>query len=665
MPKSSSPSFAQGLTQGLALLSLTLPLSLMAAPNPATEATTKANDAVLDSLDFSDKQSFDDARRGFIAELPNAEVLNEDGKPAWSARPYAFLKDEEAPATVNPSLWRQARLNSIHGLFEAADGIYQVRGMDLSNMTIVEGDDGLIIIDPLLTPGTAKAGLALYRKHRSDKPVVAVIYTHSHADHFAGVKGVISQDDVDQGRVKVYAPDGFLENAVSENVIAGNAMTRRAAYMYGVALPIDPRGYVDTGLGKGLSQGARTLIAPTDVITENGTREIAGVPIEFHLAPGSEAPAEMMMYFPEQRVFNTAEVTSQHMHNVYTLRGTEIRDASLWSRYIDEVLEDYGDRTDVLIAQHHWPVWGTEESKHFLGVQRDLYKHIHDQSVRLMNHGYRPGEIAENITLPASLAKEWSARDYYGTLRHNSRAVYQKYLGWYDANPANLNPPTAVDEARKSIEYMGGINQVIERARQDYAEGNYRWVATVMSKAVFAEPKNQEARNLAADAMEQLGYQAESGPWRDVYLSAAQDLRGSAKPATGTSTGNEDMLQGLTTGMVFDLFGVRLNGPKAEGKHIVLNWAFTDTNERIRTNLENATLTWLPDRQSADAAATVFLTRSTLNDILLRKITFPEAVKGGEITVDGDQAKLFELLGLLDQFKPDFPLIEPRDTAQR
>lgn len=656
---------SQGLARGLALLGLTLPLTLMAAPNPATNATATAHDAVLKSLDFSDQQSFEDARRGFIAAMPEGEILGSNGRSVWSTRAYAFLDEESAPPTVNPSLWRQARLNSIHGLFEVTEGIYQIRGMDLSNMTIVEGDEGLIIIDPLLTPATAKAGLDLYRQHRSDKPVVAVMYTHSHADHFAGVKGVVSQEEVDQGRVKVYAPDGFLEHAVSENVIAGNAMTRRASYMYGTSLPVGPQGHVDTGLGKGLSMGPRTLIAPTDVISENGIREIAGVTFDFHLAPGSEAPAEMMMYFPDHRVFNTAEVTSQHLHNVYTLRGAEIRDASLWSRYIDEVLHEYGDRTDILIGQHHWPVWGTEPTKHYLTVQRDLYKYIHDQSVRLMNHGYRPGEIAEQLKLPASLAGEWSARDYYGTLKHNSRAIYQKYLGWYDANPANLDPPTPVDEARKSIEYMGGIDQVIERAREDYAQGNYRWVASVMSKAVFAEPTNQQARNLAADAMEQLGYQAESGPWRDVYLSAAQDLRGSDTPPSGTSTGSGDMLQGITTGMVFDLFGVRLNGPKAEGKHIVLNWHFTDTDERIRTNLENSTLTWMPDRQSDDAAASIVLTRSTLNDILLRKVGFPEAIKAGRTSVKGDPNKLFELLGLLDQFEPDFPLVEPQEAAQR
>ena len=647
-------------TLGIALLSLTLPLAALAEPKPATSTTAAANAAVLEQLDFSDKQSFEDAQRGFVAALPNAHVLDESGQRAWSAQPYAFLEDEKAPDTVNPSLWRQARLNSIHGLFEVTEGIYQIRGMDLSNMTIVEGDSGLIVIDPLLTPATARAGLELYRAHRPDKPVVAVIYTHSHADHFAGVKGVVDQQDVDQGRVRIYAPEGFLEHAVSENVIAGNAMTRRASYMYGTALPISPQGHVDTGLGKGLSRGPLTLIPPTDSIERNGVQVIDGVEIDFHLAPGSEAPAEMMMYFPAQRVFNTAEVTSQQLHNIYTLRGAEVRDASLWSRYIDEVLEAYGPRTDVLIAQHHWPVWGTDSAQHFLAVQRDLYKYIHDQSVRLMNHGYRPGEIAEAIQLPDSLASEWAARDYYGTLRHNSRAIYQKYLGWYDANPANLNPPVPVEAARKTIKYMGGVEQVVARAQEDFAQGDYRWVASVMSQAVFAEPDNQAARELGADAMEQLGYQAESGPWRDVYLSAAQDLRSGGETSDGSRGASSDLLQALETGMVFDLLGVRLNGPKAEGKHIVLNWHFTDTQEKIRTNLQNATLTWLPDRQAESADATLTLTRAMLNDILLRETTFPEAVKAGGIQVQGNPQKLFELLGLLDEFTTDFPLVEPR-----
>jgi len=631
---------------------------------PATDVTREANAAVSRQLDFSDQQAFEDAHRGFIATLPDAEVTDDNGQRAWSNKPYAFLNEEQAPPSVNPSLWRQARLNAIHGLFRITDDIYQIRGIDLANMTIVEGKTGLIIIDPLLTPATARAALALYRQHRTDRPVVAVIYTHSHVDHFGGVKGVTSQAEVDAGAVHIYAPTGFMEHAVSENVIAGNAMTRRARYMYGTDLPIDPQGHIDTGLGKGLARGPLTLIQPTDLISESGVRRIDGVDIDFQLVPDSEAPAEMMMYFPAQRVLNTAELTSQQMHNIYTLRGAEVRDASQWSRYIDEALDRFGPISDVIIAQHHWPVWDSARAQEFLAGQRDLYKFIHDQTVRLMNQGYRPGEIAETLQLPASLAQRWYARGYYGTLRHNVRGVYQRYLGWYDGNPANLDSPAPVDAARKTIEYMGGIEAVLERARADYAAGNYRWVASVMSQAVFAEPDNRAARQLGADALEQLGYQAEAGPWRDVYLSGAQDLRAPRETPPSDPELRADLLRSLDTGMFFDLLGVRLNGPKAADKHIVINWIFTDTEERFRLNLQNSALTWLADRQDSSPDAALTLTRKTLDSILLGESSFLKALQNGDIRVEGDVKKVVELLGLMETFDPDFPLIEPKAGGQ-
>ena len=641
----------------LLLASLALPLTASAESQPAQPTTAQANAAVLQQLDFSDRQAFEAARRGFIAAPPDDPLLNPDGSVAWNMGVYAFL-EEEAPDTVNPSLWRQAQLNNIHGLFKVTEGIYQIRGMDLANMTIIEGQTGLIIIDPLLSPTTAKAALDLYLEHRPGKPVVAVIYTHSHVDHFAGVRGIVSDEDIQQQRVRIYAPEGFMEHAVSENVIAGNAMTRRARYMYGTDLPASATGHVDNGLGKALSHGALTLIPPTDIISANGTEMIDGVEVEFHLAQGSEAPAEMMMYFPAARVLNTAEVTSHQLHNIYTLRGAEVRDASRWSRYIDQVLEKYGPRTDILMAQHHWPVWSQDEARQFLSAQRDLYKYIHDQSVRLMNKGYRPDEIAERLTLPASLAQEWIARDYYGTLRHNARAIYQKYLGWYDANPANLNPLPTQEAARKAMEYMGGIEQVISRARQDFDRGEYRWVASVMSHAVFADPDNQAARELNAAALEQLGYQAESGPWRNVYLSGAMELRNGTEQQAGGAIAT-DLLQALDTGMFFDVLGVRLNGPRAEGKRMVLNWQFTDTQEQFRLNLQNATLTWLPERQAAEADASITMTRATLNAILTQQNSFPAAIKSSDIRIEGNPQVFLELLSLMDSFTPDFALIEP------
>src|SRR5690606_885284 len=412
---------------------------------------------------------------------------------------------------------------------------------------------------------TARAALDLYLAHRPARPVVAVIYTHNHVDHFAGVRGIVSDEDVGSGRVRIYAPEGFMEHAVSENVIAGNAMTRRAMYMYGTQLPAGPQGHIDNGLGKALSMGQLTLIPPTDIISASGRQQIDGVDIDFHMAQGSEAQAELQLYFPASRVLNTAEVTSHQLHNIYPLRGAEDRDASRWSRYIDEVAEESGARTDIRSVQHHWPDSDQAGVQHFLATQRDLYKHIHDQSVRLMNHGYRPDQIAEQLRLPDSLASQWIARDYYGTLRHNARAIYQKYLGWYDANPANLNPLPAREAARRTIDYMGGIDQVIARTREDFARGDYRWVASILSQAVFAEPDNRAARELNAAALEQLGYQAESGPWRNVYLSGALELR-EGGPGQESAALAADLLRALGTGMFFDLLGVRLNGPRAEGQ---------------------------------------------------------------------------------------------------
>lgn len=642
------------LAVGLSLVAVGSP----ANPKKATEHTALYNARVLDTLDFSDRLSFEDAKRGFLAALENSEIHDEQGNIAWSTSRYGFLDHQPAPTTVNPSLWRQAQLNNIHGLFKVADGMYQIRGMDLANMTIVESVTGIIIIDPLLTPATAHAGLQLYFQHRPKKPVKAVIYTHTHVDHFGGVKGVVSQDQVDNGQVEIIAPAGFMEHAISENVIAGPAMTRRAMYMYGTALPVGEQGHVDTGLGKGLARGPKTLIAPTRSIDSDGMQHVDGLEIEFFLASGSEAPAEMMMYFPSMRVLNTAEITSRQLHNIYTPRGAEIRDASLWSRQIDEVLERFGARAEIVVAQHHWPVWGQERGQQFLRVQRDLYKYIHDQSVRLMNLGYKPTEIAESLVLPDSLAGHWDARSYYGTLRHNAKAIYQKYLGWYDANPANLDPLPPTEEARRLIDYMGGVERVIERATEDFDQGDYRWVASIMSHAVFADPSNQQARQLAADALEQLGYQAESGVWRDIYLSGALELRNGVQQASD-SGGGADLLQSLETGMFFDVLGVRLNGPKAQGKHITLNWHFTDTDETFRLNLENAALTWLPGITASNAQASIELSRETLNDILTKRSSFPDAISSGAISITGERSALFELLGLIEEPAGGFAVIEP------
>ncbi len=620
------------------------PLSSAFAQSKDAEPASRAvNDAFLKTLPFSDRTDFEDARRGFIATLPDGIIPGPTDKPAFNTKQYDFLKSDQVPATVNPSLWRQAQLNAINGLFKVTERVYQVRGLDIANMTIIEGDTGLILIDPLLSNETAKAALDLYLKNRPAKPVAAVIYSHSHADHFGGAKGVITEEDAKTGKVKVIAPDGFMEHAVAENVIAGNAMSRRAQYQFGSALPVGDRAQIDTGLGKALARGSISLIPPNDVIKQAyETRQVDGVEIEFHLVPGSEAPSEMIMYFPQFKLLNMAEDATHNMHNLYTIRGAEIRDGRLWSRYISDAIDRYGDKTDAVIAQHHWPMWGNERIVAFLKKQRDLYKFIHDQTVRLLNHGLTPTEIAEQLKLPPSLANDWASRGYYGTLSHNAKAVYQFYLGWYDANPADLNPLPRAEEARKQVEYMGGAEATIKRAREDYKAGQYRWVASVMSKVVFADPANKEARELGADALEQLGYQSEAATWRNAYLLGALELRAGVGPQPPALV-NAELLKGISIDLAFDFLGVRLNAAKAEGKTIVINWTFTDLNQTYVMNLENSALTHTAGKLSDKADASVTLTRAALDAITLKQRTFLGSVLTGDVSVGGNPLKLREL----------------------
>jgi alkyl sulfatase BDS1-like metallo-beta-lactamase superfamily hydrolase len=538
------------------------------APNQATTITAQINAALLEELPFADQQDFEDAQHGFIASLPEVVIQSDDGRTVWSLAPYAFLEQEEAPPSVNPSLWRMAQLNMNNGLFEVTDRIYQVRGFDLSNMTIIEGDTGLILIDPLSTVETSRAALDLYYQEFGEKPVVAVIYTHSHVDHYAGVKGVISEEDVAAGDVVVLAPDGFMEAAVSENVFAGNAMTRRSMYQYGMLLPRGATGQVDNGLGKANPLGAITLIAPTDTVVETGeTRTIDGVEMEFMMVSGTEAPSEMTIYFPQFNALGAAEIACPLLHNILTLRGAQVRDAKLWATSLDNAIARYGDEMEVVFTQHNWPRWGNETVVEYLATQRDLYEFLNDQTLRLINHGYTGPEIAEMIELPDSLNQQWYTHGYYGTLNHNVKAIYQRYIGWYDGNPANLHALPAEPAAAKFVEYMGGADAIIARAREDYANGEYRWVAQVMSQVVFADPENEEARLLEADALEQLGYQAEAGTWRNWYLQGAWELRNGipVSPGTGGSD-SPDTLKAMSIPLFFDYWGVRLNAEKADGK---------------------------------------------------------------------------------------------------
>jgi alkyl sulfatase BDS1-like metallo-beta-lactamase superfamily hydrolase len=640
--------------------------STPAAPNDASEITRALNRAVLDALPFADRQDFDDAQRGFIGTLPDVEIRNDAGRVVWSLKDYAFLREPAPPPTVNPSLWRQAQLNLFNGLFQVTDRIYQIRGFDVSNMTLIEGDRGLIVIDPLISVEVARAGLALYTKHRGPCPVVAVIYSHSHVDHYGGVRGVVDEADVTAGRVEIIAPDRFMQEVVTENVLAGTVMVRRAQFQFGGTLPKGPRGQVDAGLGKVVSRGTVTLIPPTTVITQPlETRRIDGVEIVFQLTPETEAPAEMHMFHPELRALNLAENGTHNLHNVYPIRGAQVRDAKAWAKYLHEAMDRFGRHADVVFAQHHWPIRGNARVLDYMAKQRDLYKFLHDQTVRLMNHGYKPAEISARLALPESLASTWHVRGYYGTLSHNAKSVYQRYIGWYDGNPANLDPLPPVERGRKYVEYMGGAAAAIARARADFARGEYRFVAEAMSHVVFADPANEDARRLGADALEQMGYAAESATWRNAYLLGAAELRASQPVSAARAPVSADVVRAMSLGLFFDYLAVRLNAERAAGKRLVVNWTLSDTGERAMLNLENCALTYLADRHATTADATVTLRRAVLNRVVLREQSFADAMAAGGVTVQGDAANVADLFTLFDDFTLMFEVVEPRRIEHR
>ncbi|MFD1190381.1 alkyl/aryl-sulfatase [Phenylobacterium conjunctum] len=627
----------------------------MSQPKDATSATLAAQAALLASLPAEDGVDFERARRGFIDTLPDARVETARGGVAWDLSPFDFQGGgAPAPDTVNPSLWRLAQLNLNHGLYKVTEGIYQVRGFDLSNITFVEGNEGFIVVDPLTSAEPAAAALALMRKHRGDKPVSAVIYTHSHVDHYGGVKGVLTDADIAAG-ARIIAPEGFLAEAVSENVLAGNAMGRRATYMYGALLHRGPRGHVDSGLGKAVSSGQVNLIAPTESISKTGTRlTLDGVEIVFQVTPGTEAPAEMNFFFPRHRALCMAENCTCQLHNLYTPRGAQVRDAKAWSFYIDEAIDLFADQSEVLFASHHWPRWGKADQVAFLEKQSDLYKFIHDQTLRLANHGLTPLEIAEQVKLPPSLADEWHTRSYYGTISHNTKAVYQRYLGWFDGNPANLHkhPPEAA--ARRYVDAIGGADAVLAKGRAAFDAGDYRWVAELVNHLVFADPDNMEARNLQADALEQLGYQAESGPWRDFYLTGAQELRLVRPKATTPRQGATGQLRTLPADQLLDSLSVRLNGDTVGRAQPAMLLTFTDADETFSLKVRNGVLHHRPAKPSETA---IRLSRNTLVDLVVGDRTLEAAATDG--LIEGDAAPLSELLEQLDRFDFWFEIVLP------
>ena len=631
---------------------------------PAAAVIESAHAQHLNSLPLSDTRDFDDAHRGFIAKMEPCVVKAADGRVVWDNDVYDFLQGD-APTTVHPSLWRQSQLCAKQGLFEVTrasgatgedlPGIYQVRGLDLSNITFVEGDTGVIVIDPLISTETAAAALQLYRAHRGERPVVAVIYTHSHVDHFGGVLGVTTQADVDAGTVAIIAPEHFTDHAVQENVYAGTAMARRAAYMYGAVLERGPQGQVGCGLGQVGSTGEVALIVPTvDVKATGETHTIDGVEIEFQMAPGTEAPAEMHFYFPKFRALCMAENATHNLHNLLTLRGALVRDPHGWAGYLTEAIDAFTDRTDVVFASHHWPTWGKDQIVEYLSLQRDLYAYLHDQTLRQLNQGYTGIEIAETFQMPPALERAWHTHGYYGSVNHNVKAVYQRYMGWFDGNPGRLwaHPPEAIGP--RYVAAMGGIDHVVDLAGQAVADGDYRWAATLLDHAMFTDQNHPGVRELYANTLEQLAYGAENAVWRNFFLSGSTELR-QGNFGTPTQTASPSMLGQLTPEQLFDTLAISVNGPKAWDLDLALDLTFADLDANYRLTLRNGVLVYrkVPADDVTAQVTLKLATKPRLLQLLAGDFTAP----GFEVVGDADA--LTSLLGVLDKPDPAFNIITP------
>jgi len=632
------------------LLPAQSPASAQAA-KPARPDIAAANRAALSGLAFDDRQDFEDAMRDFIATVPDA------------AGRYAFLKGD-APPTVNPSLWRQAQLDAINGLFKVTDGVYQVRGLSVAAMTFVEGKTGVIVIDTLASPGEAKMALDLYFAHRPRRPVVAVIYSHNHGDHYGGASAVVAPADAASGKVKVTAPLNFMAALIQEASTAANLAGNRGQFQFGAGLPVGPQGTVEYGEGLAVTSGpvgAGPVVPPNDTIAKPfETRSIDGVTFQFQLALDTEAPSEMFVYLPQKHLLDVAELSTHTLHNLLPVRGTLVRNGLAWSDALNAALDRFGGDVQILITQHQWPIWGNAKARASLENHRDLYKYIHDQTLRMMNAGMTPAEISAGLTMPPGLEKDWSLRGYYGTLSQDAHAVYQRYSGWYDGNPAHLDLMPPVEEAKKYLAYMGGADAVIARAREDFQKGQYRWVAQVMSRVVFADPANKEARALAADAFEQMGYGSEAAPWRNSYLLAAQRLRGvtmdagRSVPAIGP-----EILHTMSARDMFDYLGTRIDGPRAGAVRIAIAWRFTDSKDAVVTTLSHGALTVsTPPKVGPDAMVTT--TRAALEPVILGQKTLADAMAGGGVVVMGNASALTDLWALLVDFKSGIPLVEPR-----
>ncbi|TFH79367.1 MULTISPECIES: alkyl/aryl-sulfatase [Pseudomonas] len=625
------------------------------ASGEATSATAAVIEASIKGLDLNDTRDMEDAQRGLIAR-PTGQILGSDGSVLIDFDAFRFVEGK-APATVNPSLWRHAMLNAQIGLFKVTDGIYQLRGFDIANMTLIEGQAGWIVVDPLTSKETAAAALAFAREQLGDKPVTAIIFTHDHADHFGGVLGITSVAEVAERKIPVVAPVGFMEEATSENVLAGPAMSRRSMYQFGKNLAPGATGMVDTGLGKNVAYGSIGILPPTQIIDQPTQKlVIDGVTFVFHNIPGAEAPAELTFSIPERKAYGGAELLAQTMHNLLPIRGAKVRDALLWSDYAQAALDELGD-TEVYFGQHNWPVWGNDRIREFITKHRDVYKYMHDQTVRLMNAGYTPDEIAEKIQLPDSLASYFGTRGYYGDVRHNVKAIYQMYLGAYDGNPAHLNPLPPRESARRYVELMGGSAKVLEAARVAYDKGEYRWVAELLDQAVLDQPNDKATKELLARAYEQLGYQSESATWRNSYLTAAQELR-NGPPEKGVRRSDLiELMKQTPTERFLEAMAASLDGPAADGKNWTFNLQLTDTKESFVLWIENAVLHYRRGAPASNANATLSVTKDLFVQLLGGTAGFKDALTSKDLKVDGSTVDLVRFLGLLEKAPGNFAIV--------
>lgn len=632
-------------------------------PKTATKITKAANATWYNKLNFEDKKEFDNATKGLIEAPESVVIYDEKGNVVWSVDALGKVEGE-SPDTVNPSLWRNTQLNAYAGLFEVCDGIYQVRGYDMANATFIRTDNGWIVFDVLMCKEDMAASLALMEKHFGKLNIKAILYSHSHIDHFGGIEGVISKEEIadatlslaeqlDSGKIPILAPEGFLEHAVSENIYASTAMSRRAQYQYGTVLDKGETGSLAMGIGIGQSVGTVALIAPTYEITQDFERiTIDGLEIEFQLTPGTEAPAEMNAYFPKYKALWMAENCTGTMHNLYTLRGAQIRDASGWAKYILEADAKYSKEAQVVFQSHNWPHWG-DEIHDYLVDTASVYKYIHDQTLHYINQGYTATEISNMIELPKDLEKVWYTRQYYGTLSHNVKAVYQKYLGWYDANPVNLNLLSPEDTAKKWVEYLGDVDKVIEMARKDFEKGEYQWVAQVTKELVYADPDNRAARELCADALEQLGFQAESGTWRNAYLTAALELReGNKSEGAILAQGVAGSFTEMTMEMLIDFVAINTDGVKAQENDISFNIVVTDTKENFYVIRQNGVLMYYKGVLGENVMGTITGPR---NGIIAGILSNNKEY----IKIDGDSDIIEKLMMFYEQGNKHFNIIEP------